>query len=515
MEYKNILLIKMSSLGDILHTLPFAAALRQRFPKAKITWLVHPQFAGFVPDPPVIDEIIYFDKVKFNKMNLLAKLAYFLEMRRLLHSKKFDLVIDMQGLFKSAVLAAISGCSDRIGYCEMREGSWLVSKAICGSHSNDHVIERYLDVARYLGASAEQIVFPLPDLSKETVSVQEKLQKNELQGEYIVVVPGARGKTKEWPAEHYASLIKMIIADGCSVVLAGGPDDTAKGEKRTSYSNPADCYECSTYNLGRQKYDRHCTCHHISTKALKSIILKTIQETCHYVSLNEREFVYSLQEESAMKDIAVSETVKNRIERNQKRVHELDMLIRKIYEDNVIGRLPDRLFQSMLTDYENEQNELNKIIETDTADMQRIIGGQNNVERFLKLVKKYENITELTPAMINEFIDKILVHEPQGKGADRTTEVEIYLNYVGQFQVPVEQHEPTEEERIAAEKEAERLRRKRESNRKYMKKIREKSKEFAEHERIAEEKSSDSNVCVEQNVTSKSNRQKVKGEKIA
>ena len=210
-----------------------------------------------------------------------------------------------------------------------------------------------------------------------------------------------------------------------------------------------------------------------------------------------------------------SETVKKRIERNQKRVHELDMLIRKIYEDNVIGRLPDRLFQSMLTDYENEQNELNKIIETDTADMQRIIGGQNNVERFLKLVKKYENITELTPAMINEFIDKILVHEPQGKGADRTTEVEIYLNYVGQFQVPVEQHEPTEEERIAAEKEADRLRRKRESNRKYMKKIREKSKKFAEHERIAEENNSDSKLCAEQNATSKSNRQKVKGEKIA
>lgn len=187
---------------------------------------------------------------------------------------------------------------------------------------------------------------------------------------------------------------------------------TAKGEKRTSYSNPADCYECSTYNLAYQKYDRHCTCHHISTKALKSIILKTIQETCHYVSLNEREFVYSLQEESAMKDIAVSETVKNRIERNQKRVHELDMLIRKIYEDNVIGRLPDRLFQSMLTDYENEQNELNKIIETDTADMQRIIGGQNNVERFLKLVKKYENITEVILQLFSKgcnYMKKVLL----------------------------------------------------------------------------------------------------------
>ena len=130
MEYRNILLIKMSSLGDILHTLPFAAALRKRYPKAKITWLVHPQFAGFVPDPPVIDEVLYFDKVKFNKLGFSDKLKYFCEMRSLLHSKHFDLVIDMQGLFKSAVLAAISGCDNRIGYCEMREGSGLVSKAM-------------------------------------------------------------------------------------------------------------------------------------------------------------------------------------------------------------------------------------------------------------------------------------------------------------------------------------------------------------------------------------------------
>ena len=87
MEYKNILLIKMSSLGDILHSLPFADALRRRYPKAKITWLVHPQFAGFLPDPPVIDEVIYFDKVKFNKMGLCDKLHYFREMCALLHSR--------------------------------------------------------------------------------------------------------------------------------------------------------------------------------------------------------------------------------------------------------------------------------------------------------------------------------------------------------------------------------------------------------------------------------------------
>lgn len=234
MEYKNILLIKMSSLGDILHTLPFAAALRQRFPQARITWLVHPQFAGFVPDPPVIDEVLYFDKVKFNKMGLSGKLQYFCQMRELLHSKRFDLVIDMQGLFKSAVLAAISGCDNRIGYCEMREGSGLISKAICGSHSKEHVIERYLDVARYLGArieGLEDVQFPMPDLSKETASVQAKLRERGWQGgAYVVIVPGARWRTKEWPIEHYVALAKKITAAGACIVLAGGPDDVAKGK---------------------------------------------------------------------------------------------------------------------------------------------------------------------------------------------------------------------------------------------------------------------------------------------
>lgn len=231
MDYKNILIIKMSSLGDILHTLPFAAALRQRFPKAKISWLVHPQFAGFVPDPPVIDEVLYFDKVKFNKMGLIDKLKYFCEMRDLLHSKHFDLVIDMQGLFKSAVLAAISGCDNRIGYCEMREGSGFISRAICGSHRYDHVIERYLDVARYLGADVKGVEFPMPDLTKESAAVAEKLATAGVKGDYVVFVPGARWVTKEWPVEYYAKLAEKIAAEGKYIVLAGGPDDAPKGAK--------------------------------------------------------------------------------------------------------------------------------------------------------------------------------------------------------------------------------------------------------------------------------------------
>ena len=234
MEYNNILIIKMSSLGDVLHTLPFVAELRERFPQARLTWLVHPQFSGFVPDPPMVDEVIYFDKVKFNKMSLGKKWSCFKEMRSLLHSRNFDLVIDMQGLFKSAVLAAISGCSNRIGYCEMREGSGLVSKAITGAHAKDHVIERYLDVARYLGCAVKDIRFPMPDLQKEWQAVQEKTEA--VKEPYVILVPGARWETKKWPIEYFSELAEMMLRDGKQVVLAGGPEDASLGSQITGLS---------------------------------------------------------------------------------------------------------------------------------------------------------------------------------------------------------------------------------------------------------------------------------------
>ena len=234
MEYNNILIIKMSSLGDVLHTLPFVAVLRDRFPKARLTWLVHPQFGAFVPDPPVVDEVIYFNKVKFNKLSICDKWSYFWEMRTLLHSKKFDLVIDMQGLFKSAVLAAISGCDNRIGYCEMREGSGFVSKAITGPHANDHVIERYLDVARYLGCSVNKIQFPMPDLQKEWLAVQGKSEA--VIKPYVILVPGARWKTKKWSSEYFSRLAEMILCDGKQVVLAGGPEDESLGKQISELS---------------------------------------------------------------------------------------------------------------------------------------------------------------------------------------------------------------------------------------------------------------------------------------
>ncbi|MDR0579110.1 MAG: glycosyltransferase family 9 protein, partial [Campylobacteraceae bacterium] len=204
------------------------AALRSHFKNAKISWLVHPGFADFIPKGHVIDEVIYFDKEAFKKLSLLGKIRYFFKMRQTLHSKKFDLVIDMQGLFKSAVLAAISGCKTRIGYCEMRELSFLASKPICGENKNAHVIERYLDVVRFLGAKVKTIEFPMPNLSNEEESIKEKLKT--VEGRYVVFAVGARWRTKEWILEHFARLAQMIAKDGFFIVLVGGESEKAKGE---------------------------------------------------------------------------------------------------------------------------------------------------------------------------------------------------------------------------------------------------------------------------------------------
>ena len=121
--YKNILVIKMSSLGDVLHALPTLYALRQNCPDARIVWAVHEQFAPVLPGKPYIDEVIYIDKKR------LKSLSYWKELRRTLHAYHFDVSFDLQGLAKSAIVAWLSGAEERYGYWEMREGSFLTTSS--------------------------------------------------------------------------------------------------------------------------------------------------------------------------------------------------------------------------------------------------------------------------------------------------------------------------------------------------------------------------------------------------
>ena len=130
----------------------------------------------------------------------------------------------------------------------------------------------------------------------------------------------------------------------------------------------------------------------------------------------------------------------------------------------------------MLSDYEAELDALEEDIELDTEELQGMDAKKVDADYFMELVQKYTSFEELTPSMLNEFVDKIMVHKAVGKGANRVQDIDIYLNYIGRFVVPEIEVEMTEEERIAEAKRQEKLEKKRASNRKYMARKREEAR---------------------------------------
>jgi len=177
----------MSSLGDVIHALPTLYAVRKNWPDARITWAIHEQFASLLPGTPWVDDVIIIDKKQ------LKKPSYLYQLRKDLHSRHFDMTLDLQCIAKSAIVSLLSGAPEKYGYWELREGSNLVNKALVGEHKYDHVIERYLDTVRALGGDVEGVEFPMPAYVEAEKSVKHKLQSHGVEDEYVVVVPGAPG----------------------------------------------------------------------------------------------------------------------------------------------------------------------------------------------------------------------------------------------------------------------------------------------------------------------------------
>jgi heptosyltransferase-1 len=239
MDFKNILIIKMSSLGDIIHALPALYALRKAYPKAKITWAVHPAFSGILPGKPWIDEIFLIDRKK------IKNIPYLLSVRRELHKRHFDLVIDLQMIAKSALVSFLSGCKNRIGYQDAREGSFLVSKAVSGKHKHDdHIIEQLLDVMRYLGCDTSDIEFPMRDYEQEKSAVRKRLKNLNVTKPFVILVPGTRGERKKWPIQHWGELAKKLGNRKIDTLICGTASEWNMGEQ--------------ILNLAESPYVRNC-----------------------------------------------------------------------------------------------------------------------------------------------------------------------------------------------------------------------------------------------------------------
>ena len=215
------------------------------------------------------------------------------------------------------------------------------------------------------------------------------------------------------------------------------------------------CYNCGNYNNSHDQSEKVCCSHNIQAKVIDQLVIETIQYACKSVRMDERAFVESIRSASEIREQSEAKKLKAALKHQEKRYAELDILLKKVYEDNALGRLPDKRYEMLSAGYEKEQAELEQSIKACREQLTQYDEDTDRTEEFLALVHKYTDITELTPVIINEFVDKILVHKAEKIDGERVMEIEIYLNFIGKVELPAQ--ELTEEE-LAEIKEKQRLR---------------------------------------------------------
>ena len=207
---------------------------------------------------------------------------------------------------------------------------------------------------------------------------------------------------------------------------------------------PSDFYDCSTYTLAHQKRTHACCGHYIRTKAVRELVLNTIRTVSTFAISNQEEFAEKVRAASQIKQKEAAKETKRKLNKDKKRIAELDNIIKKLYEFFAIGRITDERFDTLLAEYEAEQKELQASVAEAEQRVSSFEEDTARVEQFMELAKKYTDFSELTTMMINEFIDKIIVHAPEKVDGARVQEVEIYLKFIGHFELPAP--ELTEEE---------------------------------------------------------------------
>ena len=226
---------------------------------------------------------------------------------------------------------------------------------------------------------------------------------------------------------------------------------------RTNNGKRISQYTCSNYT--KVPCGTLCpTQHRINESAVLTLVSDTLRAIAEYSRNDRTEFIHTVQETQVAQQSADISKKRRRLATAQKRAGELEKLICKIYEDNALGKLPDARYKALDAQYAKEQDAL----EIEIAELEKAVTGyeqsQKSAEKFIALIDKYENFDTLTNTMLNEFVEKILVHERSRKGSqDTTQEIEIYFNFLGRYIPPSLQPVPlTPEEQEELRKREER-----------------------------------------------------------
>ena len=191
-------------------------------------------------------------------------------------------------------------------------------------------------------------------------------------------------------------------------------------------------YSCSEYRKDVQYQEgRKCTCHFIRESQLEQLVLEELRDLLRYIPKHEKQFVRVVMDRSAQEYKRETAAKKRAAEKHRRRIVELDTLIERLYVDNVSGKITDERYEKMSAKFETEQAGLMGTVATFETEIAEEESQAVNVDRFLSVVRRYAVIEELTPAIVHEFIDRIIVHEPEQARGDRRQKVEIIYNNIG------------------------------------------------------------------------------------
>jgi len=227
---ERVLFLKPSSLGDVIHALPTAVAIKERYPEKQLGWLVEEETAPILKGNPFLSEVIVLPRKRWER-ELIIPHRLFSALREAgrflqgLRRQRYELAIDLQGLLKSGVLALASGARLRLGLEGGREGSHLfLTHRVPIGDGIEHAVDRYLRVAAYLGAEVEKREFPIQWGEEEDARARAFLAGGP--GPWVVIHASARWGTKLWEASGFACLGDALVAKlGVSVILTGDSND--------------------------------------------------------------------------------------------------------------------------------------------------------------------------------------------------------------------------------------------------------------------------------------------------
>src|SRR5512143_3212337 len=234
----NILFIKLSAIGDVVQTLPALEAIKRTYPDCNITWAVEEAAADILDGHPLISRLLVSRRKSWTRMlrnpltffqGLGGIIRFFSELR----STSYDIAIDFQGLLKSGILVGLARAQRKIGFDRTRELSYLfLNERLPPYDIEKHALERYLDVARYLGAKDPSPVCTLP-IEREIPRIKQRIEDLKLAGRPLVVInPVARWKTKLWSERKFAELADRLISErNVVVIFTGSHEDTLVNER--------------------------------------------------------------------------------------------------------------------------------------------------------------------------------------------------------------------------------------------------------------------------------------------